>query len=504
MQKKAVILFFPLVEAENTQANYPWALVYLERMIRDLDIDIILIDERLQPNYEAVIATVADRLLFAGVSAMIGYQIVGGIKFSETVKALSSAPLIWGGWFPSVFPEMVLNDAYADYICIGQGEIPFRSFTEKMITGIEISDIPGIGTKKNGVICLEKNEKLKNPIEFPPVDLKLIDANRLIDNQGVVAQGYRGIDYLASTGCPNNCSFCNLALVFGTKWFGKPMVEIFRDLSFLISTTAASHVTFADDNFFASKRFVLSFCEQLLQSDLHITWEANAHVGYFLENFSDAEISLIYQSGCRRIKIGAESGDQQVLDLINKNIRVGDNLKIVRLLKKHHISTRLFTMVCFPQDPDKDFRNTLQLIGKAKLINPRLDANINFYKPIPKTPLFKTCEDYGFVYPATTSALISFFSGKFEAPWYTRDYHKPLHQFLNFYYLFANPFFFRSFPLLWQPLAFLLNLHLYPLIYLRFTFNFVRFPFEEFLFGKIVRYSNTKKSEEFKSVYMSR
>ena len=101
-------------------------------MVRHLDIEVILIDERLNKDYIDIIRKINRRLLFAGVSSITGHQIVGGLKFSEAVKSITGAPVIWGGWFPTVFPEMILNDGYADYVCVGQGEVPFRTFTERM------------------------------------------------------------------------------------------------------------------------------------------------------------------------------------------------------------------------------------------------------------------------------------------------------------------------------------------------------------------------------------
>ena len=34
----------------------------------------------------------------------------------------------WGGWFPSAVPELFLNGASADAVCIGQGELTFRDW----------------------------------------------------------------------------------------------------------------------------------------------------------------------------------------------------------------------------------------------------------------------------------------------------------------------------------------------------------------------------------------
>ncbi len=472
---------------ESNESGFPWALLYLERMIRHLDVEVLLIDERLNKDYIEIINSTKGRLLFAGVSSIVGYQIVGGIKFSENIKMITGAPVIWGGWFPTVFPEMILQDGYADYVCIGQGEIPFLSFTEKLIAGEEITAIAGIGYKKNGTVIINPLSKLVDPDKFPRINLSLININQLIELHENTNNAFRDIDYLASTGCPHNCSFCNMTIYIGSRWFPKKISEIIDDLKYLREEASITHISFWDDNFFASKKFVLDFCNELILSGLKMTWDAETHVGFFLKTYTDEDIQLMYKSGCRRIKVGAESGDQEVLDLVNKRNQVKENLQIVKVLKKHNIRIRYLTMLCFPNNPDRDFWLTLNMIGKALIIDQNLAAIITFYKPIPKTPLYKLCEEKGFVSPSTTKELITSLSNKSTAPWYKRDYHKELDNYLNFYFLFLNPRYYKTFPLKYKPFIFILNMFLFPLIYFRFKFNLMKFPIEAKLFKRVTK-----------------
>jgi anaerobic magnesium-protoporphyrin IX monomethyl ester cyclase len=487
MNKKAVILFFPNGHPEGYDYSYPWALLYLERMVRHLDVELILLDERINKDYTSVIQEVGDRLLFAGVSAVIGYQVVGGVRFSEKVKSLCGAPVIWGGWFVTVCPEMLLNDGYADYICVGQGEQPFKTFTERMIASEGISDIPGIGYKENENIVVNPNNVFVDPASFPAIDRTIIDLNKLLDNKEKDKPRSRIFNYLASTGCPYNCGFCSVNEVFGSKWFVKKVPEIIDDLKYFTETANISQVIFLDDTFFASKKFVREFCNEKIKSGLSFLWTAQATVDYFLRNFSDDDIQLIYQSGCRRIVVGAESGDQETLDLINKKIQVKDNLALLKLLKKHNIQTRLHTMVCLPLNPEKDFKQTLNLIGRSILIDPRVEVNIRFYKPIPKTTLYRYSVDKGFIQPSTTKEMMSSFFNKNIEPWYKMDYHKRLDYFVNFYFLFLNPFYFMNFPLRKRPFVFILNLIIYPITYIRIKLNWMGFPIEARVFRRFFR-----------------
>jgi radical SAM superfamily enzyme YgiQ (UPF0313 family) len=230
----------------------------------------------------------------------------------------------------------------------------------------------------------------------------------------------------------------------------------------------------------------------MIEVGLNITWSVYAHIGYFLKNFSDQDIKLIYRAGCRELRIGAESGDQNVLNLIEKKTSLKNNLKIVKILKKNNIHIRFFAMVCFPENPEHDFRMTLSMLGKAMLIYPNIDAHIRFFVPLPHTPLFKLSLAKGFIPPNSSSELLEFFSEKFSnnflAPWCKKSNQIILNDFLMFYYVFTDKKAYKKFTPKVKPYVYLLNKLLLPLIWIRINLRFFNFRFESFLFKRVMKY----------------
>ena len=47
----SIILFYPKVEKYNHNNNIPYSLLYLERSIRELNLNIIIIDEKTTPSF---------------------------------------------------------------------------------------------------------------------------------------------------------------------------------------------------------------------------------------------------------------------------------------------------------------------------------------------------------------------------------------------------------------------------------------------------------------------
>lgn len=502
--KNVVILFYPLIERKEIVHNLPYSLLYLERAIRDLDVEIILIDERLNPNYKEIIVENKERLLLVGVSCMIGYQLISSLKFTSIVKKYTQSKIIWGGWFPTVFTELVFKKQEIDFIAVGQGELVLRNLIIKLLNNEPLLNIEGLLTKQDQIENFSV-PKLKPINQFPYINFELAKLNEIIDIKGKVPQGNRGVDYLATIGCPYNCSFCNLTYIFGKRWYHKPIDEILHDIEEIKRISNISHITFSDDNFFVKKSFVKELCNKLIEKKICITWEANAHVKTFLTQFNDEDIQLIKKAGCTKIKIGAESGDQTILDLINKQTTVEQNLKLVKILKKHKIGLRYYVMVAFPIDPEKDISLTLTMLAKAKRSYKQLDLNINIFKPIPKTQIYSLVEEkYNFKYPDNIEELIVFFGNKIVFPWHTRDYMKDFFCFSEVYFKYSTISQFSNYIYINKIVYFFINLFFFLEVQVRILFKYWKKPITAYLYLKLKGYSFKEVNSDKIAIIKSR
>ena len=52
--KNTIILFYPISETGEPYTNIPWVYLRLERVIRDLNVSLIFIDERIDGNYSEI------------------------------------------------------------------------------------------------------------------------------------------------------------------------------------------------------------------------------------------------------------------------------------------------------------------------------------------------------------------------------------------------------------------------------------------------------------------
>ncbi len=502
MKKNIIILFFP-AESFGQKKYFPYGILRMERMIRDLNIEIILIDEQIQNNYNNIIYKYKDRILLSVVNLLKNPQINRGIVFSKLIKNYCpESYVIWSGWQPSFLQKQTISEKYIDFLITGQEEIPFRQLVKNIIEKKlhKLIEINGIVYKKNGKIITTPHNEFSDINKFPKINYNLIDINNYVFKNSF---SKRCIKYFASHGCPFHCSFCGSATIYKGKWYHKNINDIIEDLKYFKKVANIESVSFYDNNFFTDKEFSISLCKSFITSKLNLLWEAGSHAGIFIKYFSEHDVELFYKSGCRQLFIGAESGSQEILDLINKNLIVEDNIAFAKITKNYNITPVFLTIIGFPFNPDKDANATFEMIRKAKIINKSLKTRIHLFVPIPNTKMYEIAVNKGFKIPENLDKYNSVFS-ELKTPWIKKDYRWKLETYVNFYIPMADPFLYKYAPDKIKPVAFIINKLFYPIAILRFKLNFFKFPIEAIIFlfllkifNKIMKTNITLFSESY-------
>ena len=106
--------------------------------------EVVMIDAMIEPDYMRKIDEACEGALLFASSCILGYQVYDGYLAAKMVREKHpNLPIIWGGWFPSVTPEMYLNGGIADAVGIGQGEITFRNVVNAVAAGEDLANVPG-------------------------------------------------------------------------------------------------------------------------------------------------------------------------------------------------------------------------------------------------------------------------------------------------------------------------------------------------------------------------
>ena len=84
-----------------------------------------IVDGNIEENPTTMILELIDQyqVELLGVTVMPGPQMVAAMETSREIRRLRpKVPIVWGGYFPSIYPDAALNARYVDFAVRGQGE----------------------------------------------------------------------------------------------------------------------------------------------------------------------------------------------------------------------------------------------------------------------------------------------------------------------------------------------------------------------------------------------
>jgi len=108
-------------------------------------------------------------------------------------------------------------------------------------------------------------------------------------------------------------------------------------------------------------------------------------------NADDECFDLMKESGCLGVYLGIESGDQQILNNMNKFANVPRYREGIRKLKERGILTFGSFIAGFPGETKQSFMNTVEFVEQT---SPTF-FNVQLYFHDPMAPIHKQREQYG-------------------------------------------------------------------------------------------------------------
>lgn len=474
MQKKTVILFYPKTEKENFNKNLPMSLLKIGSEIKKSGFTVVIFDERFDDDYQKALEKILDDIVFFGVSSMTGYQIFGGLKASKFVKQKNrDIAVVWGGWHSSILPRETLLNQNIDVVAMGQGEATARDLALAYSRSLGLEEIDGIAFKNKGNVVFNRVRRFQDVNEFCPPAFELFDFERYIFKGPL---GNRTIFWNSSQGCPFRCGFCSTPVVYSRRWSGISADKLLTQTKELVDRFQVDGITFAEDNFFVDVKRVENFSRGLVEKNIRINWATDVRIDQ-VNSLSEEVMLLLRESGCVRLCIGAESGDAQVLKLIDKKIDPEDTFKAAEKLNKYGIISEFFMIVGFPNNPERDLRRSLAMIKEIKMKFPAHQFTPFLYTPYPGTPLFELALRKGLKIPVGLEGWQDWNILAPNTPWVNSAYLDKINMYVKCFYPLAFPskFLERKFKSGYGKLIYLI---LHKIALYRLKHNFFSFPIE--------------------------
>ena len=264
--------------------------------------------------------------------------------------------IVMGGPHVTLVPEEARQ--HADVIFIGEAEGLWEAFLKSFETGSYLR------------LYQQTNAPSLKNVPIPSREL----FHRRDHTSGVL---------FATRGCPNQCDFCTVAVMYRHKLRKRPIAEVAAEYASFVGKV----VIFWDDNIIGDPVYAKELFRAIASYRKWWSSQASIHAGQ-----DDEFLEAAARSGCKQLFLGLESISQLSIAEMNKGFnRVEEYFQIIKCIHSHGIAVQAGIVFGFDYDTPEIFKDTIDFLEMAGVQN----ATFNILTPFPGTPLFRKMETEG-------------------------------------------------------------------------------------------------------------
>lgn len=309
-------------------------------------------------------------------------------KSAELVKKILNAKVIVGGPHPTSLPEDTLREIpEVDYVVIGEGEQTFVELILAIRNNINLNKIRGIAFRSGTKIKINEPRHFIKDIDFLPMPARDLLMMERYSPSPTFFRKQPAYAIMDARGCPYNCTFC--ATLSGKSIRQHSKQRICNEIALLIKDFGAKGIIFRSDTFTTNIQHTIELCNEIIKQGLNkkISWHCESRINTISKDL----LKLMKKAGCEGIHYGVESGNQRILELINKNIKLEDVPRVFKWTRKAGIRTSAYFMIGLPTERKEETLNTIKFAKKCGADF----ASFSIFTPYPGSRLFTEIKTEG-------------------------------------------------------------------------------------------------------------
>ena len=186
---------------------------------------------------------------------------------------------------------------------------------------------------------------------------------------------------LTSRGCRYNCAFCTSGRDGFFEEYSLDRIE--RELEHCLSL-GICNIRISDDNLISNRERLSRLCNVFKEAK--VKWRGSIRVTPNGVNM----YQMMKESGCEELSFGIESGDQAVLNLLNKGATVSQNIKAIRNAEKAGILTRALMMMGTPGETNDTVYKNMGWVEASGVDM----VSLKMFIPYPGTDIYHNPKKY--------------------------------------------------------------------------------------------------------------
>jgi radical SAM superfamily enzyme YgiQ (UPF0313 family) len=383
----AYYLYDDKKELQIMKPYVPLGILYISSYLKKFGFDIEVYDSTFNSfeDQKKKLETSAPDIVAIYCNLMTKLNVIPLIKYIKSCPLLKNTKIILGGPEPPFYAEEFLNIG-ADIIVDGEGEETMKELCEELRKSKpQIDRIKGIIFRNDNNKTVRTNSRtLINDIDGLPLpDRESVNLNLYLDTWKN-AHGYSSVSINTMRGCPYTCKWCSHS-VYGLTYRRLSPERTADEIQYIKEQYNPDMLWFVDDVFTISYKWLFKLEEILKARNIKIRFECISRS----DRLNEEVIKSLKNLGCFRLWIGAESGSQKVLDLMDRRVKAAQVREMIKLAGKYGIETGTFIMLGYPGESKEDIYLTARHLKES---NPDLFLTTVAY-PIKGTPFYDEVEE---------------------------------------------------------------------------------------------------------------
>jgi radical SAM superfamily enzyme YgiQ (UPF0313 family) len=295
-------------------------------------------------------------------------------------RARSPALTVLGGAGYSIFPQSALAYVGADMGIQGEGEAAFTVLLKHIEQQADLSKVPGLYLPGRGLQAKRTYFKDLDKLPLPDPSL-LMPAGSQKEKYWLPFQTRRG--------CALDCSYCSTATIEGHLLRQRSPAAVVGELTRWVAA-GFNQVYFVDNTFNLPQSYAMDLCNRLAEASLDITWRCILYP----HKISEDLVKAMAGAGCCEVSMGFESGDNDMLQAMNKRFDTAHIYRASKILADCGIRRMGFLLLGGPGETRQSVARSFDFVESLDLDTLKITQGIRIY---PHTRLAKNAVEEGLI-----------------------------------------------------------------------------------------------------------
>lgn len=275
-----------------------------------------------------------------------------------------------------------MREAPFDAGVLGEGEIALS----RILRGQRWEDIPGLLLpRQDEIVQTGPGEVVADLDELPYPARHLMKA----ELYRPIPADYRAlpkIPMITTRGCPHGCIFCDKS-VFGRRMRAHGVPRVLDEMEHCLRDHGARGIAFLDSTFSTLRERAKDIARGIIAREIHTDWTCTLRA----DTVDEEMLELFKRAGCWRVRLGIESGDQEILRRIDKDVEVEQIRRAARWADEAGLQVKAFFMIGHFGETEASVRRS---IGFAKSL-PLMEVTVQINTPMRGTPQYEQWSSWG-------------------------------------------------------------------------------------------------------------